>query len=68
MGMNTIDAMVQMRNSYSNGREARIDVSGKITDKGLKVYDSATVKILAIIAATETARNVLRIDEIVPKK
>jgi chaperonin GroEL (HSP60 family) len=68
LGMNAIDAIVQMRNSYSNGREARIDVSGKITDKGLKVYDSATVKKLAIVAGTETARNVLRIDEIIPKK
>ncbi|AKB76768.1 Heat shock protein 60 family chaperone GroEL [Methanosarcina horonobensis HB-1 = JCM 15518] len=68
MGMNSIDAMAQMRNSYAKGVEARIDLSGKVTDKGKKVYDSATVKTLAIIAGTETARNVLRIDEIVPKK
>jgi chaperonin GroEL (HSP60 family) len=68
MGMNAIDAMAQMRNAYSRGMEARIDLSRKVTDKGQKVYDSATVKKLAIIAATETARNVLRIDEIVPKK
>jgi chaperonin GroEL (HSP60 family) len=68
MGMNPIDAMVQMRNSYTRGAEARIDLSRKVTDEGQKVYDSATVKTLAIVAATETARNVLRIDEIVPKK
>jgi chaperonin GroEL (HSP60 family) len=68
MGMNPIDAMVQMRNSYARGAEARIDLSRKVTDKGQKVYDSATVKTLAIIAGTETARNVLRIDEIVPKR
>ncbi|WP_235283461.1 MULTISPECIES: TCP-1/cpn60 chaperonin family protein [unclassified Methanosarcina] len=68
MGMNAIDAMAQMRNSYSRGVEARIDLSRKVTDKGPKVYDSATVKKLAIIAGTETARNVLRIDEIVPKR
>lgn len=68
MGMNAIDAMAQMRNAYSRGVEARIDLSRKVTDKGQKVYDSATVKKLAIIAGTETARNVLRIDEIVPKK
>jgi len=59
---------VQMRNSYARGVEARIDLSRKVTDKGQRVYDSAAVKTLAIIAGTETARNVLRIDEIVPKK
>ena len=68
MGMNAIDALVQMRNAYSKGIEARIDISGKVTEKGPEVYDSAAVKKLAIIAATETARNVLRIDEIIPKK
>ena len=68
MGMNPIDAMAQMRNAYAKGREARIDISGKVTDKGQKAYDSATVKKLAIIAGTETARNVLRIDEIIPKR
>lgn len=66
--MNSIDAMVQMRNAYTRGVEARMDISRKVTDKGPKVYDSATVKKLAIIAGTETARNVLRIDEIVPKR
>ncbi|MDD3317127.1 MAG: molecular chaperone Hsp60, partial [Methanosarcina sp.] len=65
---NSIDAMVQMKNAYSRGIEARIDVSRKITEKGPQVYDSASVKKLAIIAGTETARNVLRIDEIVPKR
>ncbi len=60
--------MAQMRNSYARGKEARIDISGKVTDKGQKAYDSATVKKLAIIAGTETARNVLRIDEIIPKR
>lgn len=68
LGMSSVDALVQMRNAYSSGREARIDISGKITDKGYPVYDSAAVKKLAIIAGTETARNVLRIDEIVPKR
>jgi chaperonin GroEL (HSP60 family) len=68
MGMNAIDAVAQMRNSYSRGIEARIDLSRKVTDQGPKVYDSATVKKLAIIAGTETAKNVLRIDEIVPKR
>ncbi len=66
-GMKTIDAMVEMRNAYARGVEARIDISGKVTDKGPKVYDSATVKKLALVSATETARNVLRIDEIIPK-
>lgn len=68
VGMNTVDAMAQMKNSYARGIEARIDISRKVTDEGQKVYDSATVKKLAIIAGTETARNVLRIDEIVPKR
>lgn len=68
IGMNAIDAMAQMRNAYARGMEARIDLSRKVTDKGPKVYDSATVKKLAIIAGTETARNVLRINEIMPKK
>ncbi|WP_440954592.1 TCP-1/cpn60 chaperonin family protein [Methanosarcina sp. Mfa9] len=66
-GMKTIDAMVEMRNAYARGVEARIDISRKVTDKGPKVYDSATIKKLALISATETARNVLRIDEIIPK-
>lgn len=68
LGMNAIDAMAQMRNAYARGIEARIDISGKVTDKGQEVYDSAAVKKLAIIAGTETARNVLRIDEIIPKR
>lgn len=68
LGMNSIDAMVHMRNAYVRGIEARVDISGKITDKGSEVYDSAAVKKLAVIAGTETARNVLRIDEIIPKK
>lgn len=68
MGMNPIDAMAQMRNVYSRGIEAKIDLSREVTDKGPKVYDSAAIKKLAIIAGTETARNVLRIDQIVPKK
>ncbi len=66
-GMKTIDAMVEMRNAYVRGVEARIDLSRKVTDKGPKVYDSATIKKLALVSATETARNVLRIDEIIPK-
>lgn len=68
MGMNSIDAMAQMRNAYARGIEARIGAAGKITEKGSEVYDSAAVKKLAIIAGTETARNVLRIDEIIPKR
>jgi len=68
LGMNAVDALVQMRNTYSRGIEARIDISGKVTEKGPDVYDSAAVKKLAIIAATETARNVLRIDEIIPER
>ena len=67
-GMNPIDAMVQMKNAYARGIEARIDVSRKVTEKGPQVYDSAAVKKLAIIAGTETARSVLRVDEIVPKR
>ena len=53
---------------YTKLLRARVDISRKVTEKGPKVYDSATVKKLAIIAGTETARNVLRIDEIVPKR
>ncbi|MPN33371.1 hypothetical protein SDC9_180857 [bioreactor metagenome] len=68
MGMNPIDAMAQMKNVYSRGIEAKIDLSREVTDKGPKVYDSAVIKKLAIIAGTETARNVLRIDQIIPKK
>ncbi|HHV23366.1 MAG TPA: molecular chaperone Hsp60, partial [Methanosarcina sp.] len=67
-GMNSTDALAQMRNAYANGREARIDISRKVTNKGPGVYDSAAVKKLAIIAGTETARSVLRVDEIVPKR
>ena len=68
MGMNPVDALTQMRSGYTKGREVRIDITRKVTDKGQPVYDSATVKKLAIIAATENARNILRIDEIIPKK
>jgi archaeal chaperonin len=68
IGMNPIDALALMKNAYARGIEARIDLSRKVTDKGPKVYDSAAVKKLAIITGTETARNVLRINEIIPKK
>jgi chaperonin GroEL (HSP60 family) len=68
LGISSVDALVRMRNAYARGIEARIGVSGKVTEKGPDVYDSAAVKKLAIIAGTETARNVLRIDEIVPKR
>jgi len=48
MGMNSIDAMTQMRNAYARGIEARIGAAGKITEKGSEVYDSAAVKNLQL--------------------
>lgn len=67
-GMNPIDAMVELRTAYSRGIEARINPDRKVTDKGPAVYDSASIKKLALVSASETARNILRIDEIIPKR
>ncbi|MDD4497399.1 MAG: TCP-1/cpn60 chaperonin family protein, partial [Methanosarcinaceae archaeon] len=67
-GMNVIDAMTRMRSAYGRGEEARIDLSRKVTAGEPAVYDSATIKKLALVSASEVARNILRIDEIVPKR
>jgi len=68
MGMNVIDSMTRMSHFYNKGLAARVDRSRKITENVPLVYDSATIKKLAIISATETANSVLRIDKIVLKK
>ena len=68
MGMNVIDSMTKMSNFYNKGLDARIDMSRKVTENNPLVYDSATIKKLTVISATETANSVLRIDKIMLKK
>lgn len=67
-GMNVIDSMVKMSNFYKKGLNPRIDTSRSVTENNPLVYDSASIKKLAVISATETATSVLRIDKILLKK
>jgi Chaperonin GroEL (HSP60 family) len=48
--------------------DARMDVSRCVIGNRPIVYDCAAVKKYALIAATETVVNILRVDEILPKK
>ncbi|WP_292485627.1 TCP-1/cpn60 chaperonin family protein [Methanohalobium sp.] len=68
MGMNPIDSIADMKYYYNKGIDSRIDVSGQVVNNSPPLYDSVTIKKLAIISATETATNILKIDEIVPKR
>jgi chaperonin GroEL (HSP60 family) len=60
--------MAKMSNFYKRGLNPRIDTSRLVTENNPLVYDSASIKKLAVISATETATSVLRIDKILLKK
>jgi thermosome len=68
-GMDSIDILVELKAKHANaeGRNFGIDVlHGKIEDmKKLGVFEPVKVKRQAISSATETARLILRIDDII---
>ncbi|MFP4655006.1 MAG: TCP-1/cpn60 chaperonin family protein [Methanohalobium sp.] len=68
MGLNSVDSIASLQYYYNKGIDARIDVSRKVVKNSPAVYDSTTIKKLAVISATETANSILRIDKIVPKR
>ena len=71
-GMDVIDTIVSLRNKHKekDGRTFGVDVlSGKVSDlKSFGVYEPAKVKKQAMTSATETARLILRIDDIISSK
>ncbi|WP_406662345.1 TCP-1/cpn60 chaperonin family protein [Methanolobus sp. ZRKC3] len=68
MGMNVIDSMASMGSYYNRGIDARIDMSREVVPNNPPVYDSASIKKLSMIAATEATNSVLRIDKILMRK
>lgn len=68
VGLNEVDAITKMLNSYNKGIDSRIDLSRNVVANKPPVYDSFSIKQMAIIAATEAVSNMLRIDRIVLKK
>lgn len=68
MGMNVIDSMASMSGYYNRGIDARIDMSREVVPNNPPVYDSASIKKLSLIAATEATNNVLRIDKILLRR
>ncbi len=70
-GMDVIDCIVSLRNKHAAGEKtAGVDViSGEVADiKQLGVLEPSRVKRQAIASATETARLILRIDDIISAK
>ncbi len=71
-GMDVIDTIVALRNRHkeSNGKTVGVDVlAGKVGDlRALGIYEPAKVKKQAIVSATETARLILRIDDIISSR
>ncbi|MEW6748106.1 MAG: thermosome subunit beta [Candidatus Micrarchaeota archaeon] len=71
-GMDVIDAIVSLRNKHKepSGRTVGVDVmAGKVGDlKAAGIYEPAKVKKQAMASATETARLVLRIDDIISSR
>lgn len=67
-GLNELDAMAEMLSNYSKAIDCRIDYNSKVTENYPPVYDSASIKKLCIIAATEATNNILRIDKIILKR
>ena len=71
-GMDVIDTIVSLRNKHKegNGKTVGVDVvAGKVGDlKALGIYEPAKVKKQAIMSATETARLILRIDDIISSR
>jgi thermosome len=71
-GMDVIDTIVSLRNKHKekNGKTVGVDVvNGKVSDlQGAGIFEPAKVKKQAISSATETARLILRIDDIISSK
>ncbi len=71
-GMDAIDTLVSLRNKHKGGKGGGIGVSvlaGEVGDmEKLGVLEPAKVKTQALSSATETARLVLRIDDIIASK
>jgi chaperonin GroEL (HSP60 family) len=71
-GMDVIDTLVSLRNKHkeADGRSFGVDVlAGKVSDLAKHgIYEPAKVKKQAISSATETARLMLRIDDIISSK
>jgi len=68
VGLNEVDAIAHMLNYYSKGIDCRIDLTREVVANNPPVYDSSSIKQMALIAGTEAVSNMLRIDEIVLKK
>jgi len=71
-GMDVIDTLVTLKNKHkeNDGKTFGVDVvSGKVSDlKAPGIYEPLRVKSQAISSATETARLVLRIDDIISSR
>jgi len=71
-GMDVIDTIVSLRNKHkeASGKTVGVDVlNGKVADlKAIGIYEPAKVKKQAIASATETARLILRIDDIISSR
>lgn len=68
IGMDVTDAMIDLSAQQEGGIDARLDISRHVVGNSPVVYDCATVKKYALVAATETAMNILRVDEILLKR
>ncbi|WNY29092.1 60 kDa chaperonin [Methanimicrococcus stummii] len=68
IGMDITDAMIELSAQQEDGIDARLDVCRHVVGNSPAVYDCATVKKYALVAATETAMNILRVDEILLKR
>ncbi|MDY0266693.1 MAG: TCP-1/cpn60 chaperonin family protein [Methanimicrococcus sp.] len=68
IGMDVTDAIIELSAQQEDGIDARLDVSRRVIDNNPPIYDCAVVKKHALVAATETAVNILRVDEIFRKK
>jgi len=71
-GMDVIDTIVSLRNKHkaNDGKSVGVDVmNGKVADlRSAGVYEPAKVKKQAMVSATETARLILRIDDIISSR
>lgn len=71
-GMDVIDTIVSLRNKHKepDGKTIGVDVmKGKVGDlKSSGIYEPAKVKKQAMASATETARLILRIDDIISSR
>lgn len=71
-GMDVIDTIVSLRTRHkeATGKSVGVDVmNGKVADlRAAGIFEPAKVKKQAIVSATETARLILRIDDIISSR